>query len=86
MVHGAWCMVHSALWEDLCELMPSVQSYKAGHSTWKTRLSSIDCEPAISPHLHIYDISTQVDNASTPSTTSTNFTSFTSFTTTNRRG
>jgi len=35
------------------------QSYKAGHSTWKTRLSSIEVEPTVSTRLHIYDITTQ---------------------------
>lgn len=33
-------------------------SYKAGHSIWKTRLSSIDEEPVTNSHLHIYDVST----------------------------
>ena len=36
------------------------QSYKAGHSTWKTRLTSIEAEPSISPRLHIYDLTTKV--------------------------
>jgi hypothetical protein len=36
------------------------QSYKAGHSTWKTRLTSIEVEPTISPRLNIYDLTTQV--------------------------
>ena len=36
----------------------SSPSYKAGHSIWKTRLSSIDEEPVTNSHLHIYDVST----------------------------
>jgi len=36
------------------------ESYKAGHSTWKTRLSSIDAEPLTSSNLHIYDLTTKV--------------------------
>ena len=42
------------------------QSYKAGHSTWKTRLSSIEVEPTVSTRLHIYDITTQVKFVSEP--------------------
>ena len=42
------------------------QSYKAGHSTWKTRLSSIEVEPTVSTRLHIYDITTQVKFISEP--------------------
>ena len=38
------------------------QSYKAGHSTWKTRLTSIEVEPTISPRLSIYDLTTQVSS------------------------
>ena len=34
-------------------------SYKAGHSIWKTRLSSIEEEPRTNSRLHIYDISTK---------------------------
>jgi len=39
--------------------MGYTESYKAGHSIWKTRLSSIDEEPRTNPHLHIYDVSTK---------------------------
>ena len=35
------------------------ESYKAGHSIWKTRLSSIDEEPKTNNHLNIYDVSTK---------------------------
>ena len=35
------------------------ESYKAGHSIWKTRLSSIEEEPKTNSHLHIYDVSTK---------------------------
>ncbi|XP_023328521.1 uncharacterized protein LOC111701459 [Eurytemora carolleeae] len=34
------------------------QSYKAGHSIWKTKLTSIGEEPLISTNLHIHDLST----------------------------
>jgi len=34
------------------------QSYKAGHSIWKTKLSSIAEEPSISSTLYIHDLST----------------------------
>jgi len=36
------------------------ESYKAGHSIWKTRLSSIEEEPKANSHLHIYDVSTKM--------------------------
>jgi len=36
------------------------ESYKAGHSIWKTKLTSIEEEPHSSSQLHIYDINTNV--------------------------
>ena len=40
-------------------VISSLLSYKAGHSIWKTRLSSIDEEPVTNSHLHIYDVNTK---------------------------
>ena len=40
-------------------LSGNIFSYKAGHSIWKTRLSSIDEEPVTNSHLHIYDVNTK---------------------------